>query len=118
MTTCQQKPAGLTIEQTQPLHHLMAQQNMTLLDQLYGRIMQLQQNEKQFIAFLREVKSGNIKLDRLQISDGGFEIMPAAPTNPTEMKKTVIPGVNNDNPKAGSDNGADRLPAKKATPAG
>lgn len=96
----QSPPLGLSIQGTQPLHHLMAQQNMALLDQLYGRIMQLQFNEKQFVTLLRELQSGSIELSQLKISDGGFEIMPMPPSKPTEMKEAV----RIDEPKAGGAN--------------
>lgn len=89
MTTCKQPKQGLTILGTQPLHHLMQQQHIQLVDQLYQRIVQLQSNEKQFIAMLREMKAGKINLEQIKVDDNGFQIMPTPPTKPTEMPETV-----------------------------
>ena len=94
----------------------MAQQNMALLDQLYGRIMQLQFNEKQFITLLRELQGGSIELSQLKISDGGFEIMPTPPTKPSSKDTEGPQGLVRHDAEAGSDNNAEQ-PSKATAPA-
>ena len=97
----------------QPIHHILAQDYITIIDKLYVSFnIEAEKHEYDLVLIidtLKKLKSGEITLGQIEVTDDAWEVLDADMAPPTQME-TMPPA---DISKA-SPNGAERSAKRKA----
>ena len=92
----QQQPQ--TLEPLQPLHHIIMQKDMGLIDELWQRIQAMAQSAGLTKDLLSKLKSGEIDMERVFITDEGWRLMPAPQAEMPEPIAVTPKETNNNKP--------------------
>jgi len=76
--------------QLKPYHHIQAEHFITIIDQLYISFNQEaakhEADELRTLDVLKKIKSGEIKLDQIEVTDNAWDVMPAQMAAPAPDK--------------------------------